>query len=262
MTNDKSTEEQPDSLFVAITREASLANRLTSQLEQMIVDNRVQPGDRLPAERELARQFGVSRTVVREAVRALQAKGLLEVHTGSGTIVRSPSAAAVSQTMTLFLRAGRPELDYRQVLEVRRLLEVEIAGLAAERRTEQDLERLNEVLALTPNVTSREEYVKVDIGFHALLAQATHNELFVLLLDSIVEILRKVREMAFDIPSAPLRAYQYHSAIMTQVQQGNAEGARQAMRDHLDEAEDTLLRAMALYARRGMDAESQGQGDS
>lgn len=253
-------EIQQDELFTAITREASLANRLTSQLEQMIIENRVQQGDRLPAERELARQFGVSRTVVREAVRALQAKGLLEVHTGSGTVVCSPSAAAVSQSMTLFLRAGRPELDYRKVLEVRRLLEVEIAGLAAERRTAQDLQRLKDILEVTPNVTSREEYVRVDIGFHALLAQATHNELFVLLLDSIVEILRKVREMAFDIPSAPLRAYQYHSAIMQQVEQGNPDRARQAMRDHLEEAEDTLLRAMALYARRGMDADSQNQG--
>src|SRR5579859_2081829 len=90
-----------DDLFKTIPREASLSNRVKVQLEQLLVDSRLQPGDRLPAERELARQFGVSRTVIREAVRTLTARGLLEVRSGSGTIVRSPSAASVSESMTL-----------------------------------------------------------------------------------------------------------------------------------------------------------------
>lgn len=246
------TDTTQDELFRAIPRETTLANQVREQLEEMIVERRLQPGDRLPAERELARQFGVSRTVVREAVRSLMATGLLEVRSGSGTIVRAPTAAAVSQSMALFLRAGHPELDYRKVLEVRSILEVEIAGLAAERRTDEDIARMEQILEETLNATNREIYVKIDIAFHSALAQATHNEMFSLLLDSVVEIMRKLREMAFDIPPAPNRAYKYHRAILEQVKNGNGDGARQAMREHLVEAEDTILRAMALYATRGM----------
>jgi GntR family transcriptional repressor for pyruvate dehydrogenase complex len=250
-------ETTQDELFKAIPRETTLANQVREQLEELIVERRLQPGDRLPAERELARQFGVSRTVVREAVRSLMAKGLLEVRSGSGTIVRTPSAAAAAQSMSLFLRAGHPELDYRKVLEVRSILEVEIAGLAAERGTEEDIARMEQILEDTLKATNRETYVKADIAFHSALAQATHNEMFSLLLDSVVEIMRKLREMAFDIPPAPNRAYKYHCAILEQVKKGDGDGARQAMREHLVEAEDTILRAMALYATRGL-----GQTDS
>src|SRR5437868_4206273 len=128
MTN-QYTDTADEELFRTLPRETTLANQVSQQLEALIIERRLQPGDRLPAERELARQFGVSRTVIREAVRSLAAKGMLEVRSGSGTIVRAPNAAAVSQSMTLFLRAGYPELDYRKVLEVRSILEVEIAGL-------------------------------------------------------------------------------------------------------------------------------------
>lgn len=259
MTNNYS-EPANDELFQTIPRETTLSNQVRERLEQMIVESRLQPGDRLPAERELARQFGVSRTVVREAVRSLTAQGLLEVRSGSGTIVRSPSAASVSQSMAHFLRAGHPELDFRKVLEVRSILEVEIAGLAAERRTEADIERMERLLEETLTVTTREQYVKVDIAFHSALAEATRNEMFSLLLDSVVEIMRKLREMAFDIPPAPNRAYKYHREILEQVKQGSSEGARQAMREHLVEAEDTILRAMALYATRGLNAGSPNPG--
>jgi GntR family transcriptional regulator, transcriptional repressor for pyruvate dehydrogenase complex len=251
---DEFTDTTEEELFRALPRETTLANRVSQQLEDLIVERRLQPGERLPAERELARQFGVSRTVIREAVRSLMAKGMLEVRSGSGTIVCAPNAAAVSQSMTLFLRAGHPELDYRKVLEVRSILEVEIAALAAERRTDNDIARMEQILEETLNTTTRESYVKADIAFHSALAQATHNEIFSLLLDSVVEIMRKLREMAFDIPPAPNRAHKYHRAILEQVKNANAAGARQAMREHLVEAEDTILRAMALYATRGMNS--------
>src|SRR5689334_10607565 len=103
---------EPPSLFKLVQREETLASRVTGQLETLIVQRHLQPGDRLPAERDLAQQFGVSRTVVREAVRALVAKSLLEVQPGSGTHIRSPSAQSVSQSMALFLRGGQPAVDY------------------------------------------------------------------------------------------------------------------------------------------------------
>ncbi len=248
MPNDHNSSDQSQ-LFTTIQREVTLTNRVTRQIETLIVEGRLRPGDRLPAERELAHQFGVSRTVIREAVRALAAKSLLEVQAGSGTIVRSPTAESVAQSMTMFLRMGQPALDYKKMLEVRRLLEVEIAGLAAERRTADDLEEMEEILREAPKIRDdRDHFARSDVAFHAALARATHNELFSLLLDSVAEIMIKVRQMAFDVPGTPARALKHHRAIFEQVKAGDPEGAREAMREHLIEVEDTMRQALALQA--------------
>jgi len=250
--SDDSTDAKADGLFQTVPRELTLSNRVTGEIEALIVQNRLQPGDRLLAERELARQFGVSRTVIREAVRALTAKGLLEVHPGSGTIVRAPTAQNVSQSMTLYLRGSQSQHDFGKVLEVRSLLEVEIAGFAAERRTADDIDRMIATLQRIDQVVTREAFVSWDMEFHLLLAQATHNELFTLLLDSVTEAMRQLRELAFDITGAPTRAYKYHHAILEQVKIGDRKGARQAMREHLAEAEVSLKQAMALQGVRAV----------
>jgi GntR family transcriptional regulator, transcriptional repressor for pyruvate dehydrogenase complex len=224
---------------------------VTGRVESLIIENRLQPGDRLPAERDLAGQFGVSRTVIREAVRSLTAKGMLEVRPGSGTLVCTPSVESVTQSMTLFLRGGQPELDHKKVMEVRRLLEVEIAGLAAERRTEQDLAAMEAILKDINGIhQKRERFVEWDMAFHSALAAATHNELFSLVLDSVVATMIKVREIGFDIPSSPDHAIKLHGAIFKQVKRNDAEAARQAMRDHLIESEGTMVRALALRAAK------------
>jgi GntR family transcriptional repressor for pyruvate dehydrogenase complex len=236
-------------LFQAIERGSTLANRVTRQMEHLIVEGHLKPGDRLPAERELAQQFGVSRTVVREAVRALVAKGLLEVRPGSGTVVSSPTKDAVAQSMSLLLRTAQLEIDYDKVHEIRRILEVEIAALAAQRRTRQDLERMEEILRKASEIEEdRNCFAECDVAFHAALARATHNELFSVLLDSVVDIMLKVREMGFSVPGTPARAFRYHQAILEQIKAGDPERARQAMREHLIESEDTMRRALTLLA--------------
>ncbi|GAB4540407.1 MAG: FadR/GntR family transcriptional regulator [Anaerolineae bacterium] len=247
MTDNPDTSFQRD-LFQTIKRGTTLANRVTHQIEQLIIEGHLQPGDRLPPERELAHQFGVSRTVVREAVRALVAKSLLEVQPGSGTVVRRPTTRSVAQSMTMLLRAGRPEIDYDKVHEVRRLLEVEIAGLAAERRTPEDLEEMAEILRQASEIQDDQHcFPECDVAFHAALARATHNELFSLLLDSMADVMIKVRELGFTVPGMPARALKHHNAIYEQVKAGDPEQARQAMREHLIEAEDTMRQALALY---------------
>jgi GntR family transcriptional repressor for pyruvate dehydrogenase complex len=236
---------ESEALFTALPRESTLSSRVARQMETMITANRLRPGDRLPPERELARQFGVSRTVVREAVSALTARSLLEVVPGSGTVIRSPSAQSVTQAMSLFLRAGQPQPDYAKVSEVRRVLEVEIAGLAAERRTEEDLRRMEATLReMAESVRTRDDFARVDIAFHSALAQATQNELFGLLLDSVADIMVQVRHLGFAVPGATERTLRHHRAIFAQVERSDWEGARQAMREHLAEAEDTQRRAM------------------
>src|SRR5215212_10173666 len=136
------TESTGKALFDQVAREPRLSDKVAEMMLETILSNRLNVGDRLPSERELGEQFGVSRTVVREAVRALVAKGVIEVRSGSGLRVAAVDADSVRESMSLFLRGGA--IDFDKVNEVRSLLEVHIAGLAAERRTEDDLVGLRE----------------------------------------------------------------------------------------------------------------------
>jgi len=238
-------------MFKAIEREETLTRRVTEQVEQLILDDLLRPGDKLPAERDLALRFQVSRTVIREAIRSLAAHGLVEVRQGKGTTVSIPSVESLQRPLTLLLRTNQRDLDHKKVLEVRRTLEIEIAGIAAERRTSSDLDTLEHILEdRSETKSSREEFVEWDVAFHAALARATQNELFSLLLDSVATVMRKVREIGFDVPGTPERAYRFHRRILDQVTAGNSSGARRAMQEHLAESEQTILKAMNLKKRK------------
>ena len=239
-------------MYSKVQREATLSTRVSDQIQELIVKSHLQPGDRLSSERELGERLGVSRTVIREAVRGLSAKGLLQVSPGrAGTTVRLPSAASVSESMTLFLRAGRTQMDFAKLQEVRRVLEVSISGYAAERRTDEDLRRLHENLGQMEAVgNNREKWAQCDVAFHRALAEATHNDIFVLIMDSINEMLIEARRLAFKVLGTPSRSARYHRAILKQVLEGNVEGARQAMRIHLTEAERTQSKALGAKKRK------------
>lgn len=231
-------------LIRVITREATLSHHVASELEQLIVSQGFQPGERLPSERELAERFGVSRTVVREAVRGVAAKGLLEVRAGSGTVVRKPSSDVVAASMSLLLSmsgGATPE----KVVEVRRILEVEIAGLAATRRTVEDLALLASILGrAAENIEDPETFVDTDVAFHSALALATHNELFGVLLGSIATVMVEVRMVGLRVPGTPGRALGFHRDVFGAVERRDVAAARLAMDRHMDEAIATMTAAL------------------
>ncbi len=232
-------------IVAALRREETLANRVMVELERLIVDSRLGEGDRLPSERELAGQFGVSRTVVREAVRALAAKRLVEVEGGRGTVVRAPSTRAAAESMRLLLRVQESAADADKVAEVRRVLENEIASLAASRRTPADLLVLEDLLdAAEGHVDQPDAFIQEDVEFHAALARATHNELFSILLDSLAQVMLEVRLLALRIPGTPRRSLAHHRAVYAAIAVGDPAAARVAMNEHMDEARETLQRAV------------------
>lgn len=245
-------------MFKKVHRETTLSGMVSDQIQRLIVESQLQPGDRLPAERDLAIQFGVSRTVVREAVRGLAAKGLLKVSPGrGGTTVRRPTADAVTQSMALYLRAGRRSPEYENLIEVRRTLEVEIAGLAAQRRNEDDLAHLRENLAETERVLEdRENFVQLDLAFHALLAKSTQNDLWILLLDTLTDLMQDGRRLGYTVSGTAKRAFEHHKNIFTQIDRGNADSARDAMRSHLTEAHETWRKATALMMTQPLGADN------
>lgn len=228
-----------------------LSDQVAAQLQALVVDKALKPGEKLPSERELCELLGVSRTVVREAVRALVVKGLLDVRRGGGTVVRSPDPALVSEMMTMMLRGGSGEVAFSHVHEVRRLLEVEIAGLAAERRGRDDLARMEgQLQAMITHETEPERWAEADVAFHAAIAAATHNPLYSVLLSSIADMLIEVRRTGVQLPDTPQKAYAHHITIFERIAAQDRVGARKAMLDHLRESEETFQKARFTKARR------------
>jgi GntR family transcriptional repressor for pyruvate dehydrogenase complex len=225
-------DNQSPALFGLVNRERRLSDKVADMMLETILSDRLKVGDRLPSERELGEQFGVSRTVVREAVRALVTKGVIDVRSGSGLRVAAVDADAVSESMSLFLRGGA--LDFEKVHEVRTVLEVHLAGLAAERATDEDVAKLREIHERMQRETSDvEAAARDDLEFHRAIARATHNELFLLLMDSIGSSLIDIRRANLGSGSAPMTLGQ-HEAVLELVASHDPEGARTAMRTHLD----------------------------
>jgi GntR family transcriptional repressor for pyruvate dehydrogenase complex len=221
-------------LFDEVKREPRLSDKVADMMLKTILSERLNVGDRLPSERELGEQFGVSRTVVREAVRALAAKGVIEVRTGSGLRVAAVDAAAVRESMSLFLHGVG--LDFEKVHEVRSLLEVHIAGLAAERATDEDIAQLRETHErMVAEVADVEAASRVDLEFHRVIARSTHNDLFLLLMDSIgsslIDIRRENLSSGTGHPAATLTQ---HERVLKQIAKHDPEGARSAMAAHLE----------------------------
>jgi GntR family transcriptional repressor for pyruvate dehydrogenase complex len=139
------------------------------------------------------------------------------------------------------------QLTPAKVVEVRRILEVEIAGLAAERRTDEDLRRLESILLnAAEKLDDPDTFVETDVAFHAALAEATQNELFGVLLASIANVMTEVRIVGLAVPGTPARALAYHRDVFRCVQQRDRAGARDAMNRHMDEAAATMSEALRL----------------
>jgi len=230
--------------FEPPVRADRLSDQVAAQIQALVINDTLKPGEKLPSERDLCELLGVSRTVVREAVRSLVVKGLLEVRHGGGTVVRSPDPGLVAEMMTLLLRTGSGNVAFTHVQEVRRLLEVEIVGLAAERRTDADLLEIDAQLgAMAIHEHDAERWAAADVAFHAAIAVATHNPLYSVLLSSIADMLIEVRRTGIRLSDTPQKAYHFHLLIFERIKAHDRTGARKAMQEHLRESEATFKRA-------------------
>lgn len=230
-----------------MARNPRLSDVVAQDILESINSNRLPPGHRLPSERELGEQFGVSRTVIREAVRSLAARGILSVRAGSGVHVATVDAASVSEQMGLFLR-GRAAIEYRRINEVRGALEVQTARLAAERATDADIAVLRESCDRMARLTDSETASREDVEFHRAIARATHNELFLVMLDSIGDILLEIRRVTLAVPGRIPQGVAYHRRILDRIATHDVAGADEAMREHLDDSNDAWTQAHAPHA--------------
>jgi GntR family transcriptional repressor for pyruvate dehydrogenase complex len=218
-----------------VGRKEGYVDRVVRSIEGEIFGGRLTSGTRLPPEREFSERLGVSRTVVREAVRILVTKGLLETRHGIGTTVRSVTEDQVTKPLTLFIRTSGGSVEIEHLHEVRSILEVGNAGLAAQQATEDEMSHLGRLVAgMEAAAANPVEFAAQDAEFHRRLAQATHNPLLVLLLDSIRDLMIEVRTLVAQQRSIFERVMPTHIQILSRVQARDAAGARRAMREHLD----------------------------
>src|ERR1700722_1648881 len=216
-----------------LVRTSRLYEQIVQQIEDSILKGTLKAGDQLPAERDLAQRFGVSRTAVREAVKALREKGLVEAYSGRGTFITDGTGQAVRQSLDLITKIGQPEGSH-QLAEVRAILEPEIAALAAIRIQEPELATMREAVAVMDRAGSDPDaYIEADLDFHLALAEAAANPIILSLIDSIVGLLREQRLRIFKVSGGPERGQVHHKRILDAVERHDAEKAKDAMRAHL-----------------------------
>ena len=221
-----------------LVRTSRLYEQILQQIEDAILKGTLKPGDQLPAERDLAQQFGVSRTAVREAVKALREKGLVEAYSGRGTFVTDGTSQAVRQSLDLMMKIGQPG-GTTHLAEVRAILEPEIAALAAVRAEEEDIATMREAVAVMDRSgLDGDAFIEADLDFHLSLAEAAANPLILSLIDSIVGLLREQRMRVFKVDGGPERGQLHHKRILEAVERRDSEKAREAMRAHLQQVRE------------------------
>jgi GntR family transcriptional regulator, transcriptional repressor for pyruvate dehydrogenase complex len=217
----------------AAVTSADRVAEIVAHLEQLIIAGKLKADDRLPPERELAAEWNVSRSVVREAIGRLAAIGLVRSRQGSGTRIAAPDGSHQLLNYQWMLAQGIVRLEH---LSAARLpLETTIASLAAEHRSEEHLERLAETQRVlkSPN-HSPKTHVEADMQFHAMLAEATGNPLFQIILAPIQELLIESRRRTLGRYGTML-AFEHHAVILDAVRNRDEDAAREAMRTHIEQ---------------------------
>ena len=226
----------------------SLAQELVAELSQRIRDGRIKPGDKLPTESAIMEEQGVSRTVVREALSRLQAAGLVETRHGIGTFVLEvpgPGGFRLDPATIVTLR------EVLALLELRISLEVETAGLAAQRRTEAQLTAMREALDAIKASAANAEAVASDFQFHLRIAEATGNRYFTDIMSHLgTSIIPRTRVNSASLARADQAQYtarleREHEQIYEAIARQDPEAARAAMRLHLTNSRERLRQAHA-----------------
>jgi GntR family transcriptional regulator, transcriptional repressor for pyruvate dehydrogenase complex len=218
-----------------------LHKEVASILSEKIISGEFPEKTLLPPERELCETMGVSRTVVREAIKVLESRGLVRIERGRGMLVQEAGSAPVSENLKLLLRRRGHVIE--DLLEVRKLLEVGIAGLAARRRTATNLAAMAAALTVMQERPGEPVgYADADVEFHAELARAAQNPVVAVLLEPLTDLLRESRLKSFAGPKMVKLRLRQHKEIFERVKTRDAEGAREAMRKHLSDTEKDLAK--------------------
>jgi GntR family transcriptional repressor for pyruvate dehydrogenase complex len=238
--------ERSDRMEITRIAPRKIYEEIADVIKEQITSGKLQPGEKLPSTRELSERFQVGRSTMREALSALKAMGLVEIHQGEGSYVRKLDPADVEMPQLEALIMSRTTI--LELLEARQSLEVSNAGLAADKRTEEDLMVFEQILErMKENLGNEEEGEKADILFHLTLAEATHNSIMVRLLEAIstqIELaIRETRRIQmYSNKSVSSQLWKEHQEVYEAIKDGDAALAQEKMKQHLFHVERVLIR--------------------
>jgi GntR family transcriptional regulator, transcriptional repressor for pyruvate dehydrogenase complex len=226
-----------DSIFENIGSKITLSQKIERRIESAIRDKKLPVGSKLPTERELCESFGVSRTALREALRRLNARGLISIVKGSGMYVTELKIDDAINTLNLYYDLKFDHNFISQMIEVRRIFEPEIAKLAAIRRNDDDIrdfeKNLKDFKKCNPDNTQLE--ADLDNKFHLTIAKATHNPVVQISMEPIYTLLPRMRNLIYaNIDGEKGNTYNYHYSIFEAILKGDEKLARDTMEKHLE----------------------------
>jgi GntR family transcriptional repressor for pyruvate dehydrogenase complex len=214
---------------------------VAERLLALIASRQLGPGDAIPSERELVAAYGVGRSSVREALRMLESRGLIESR-GNGSFAVAALRNMLDRSFDLLLTVE--EADYAELFEVRRILEGEAAALAASRRTKAQVERMRQIVAeMEEGLASEERFIMADLRFHLAVAEATKNRVIVHLMNAIRSLLQRSLSSSYHIKGSPERAVEMHRLILEAIGERHPEEARQLMQEHVARVERDIRSA-------------------
>jgi GntR family transcriptional repressor for pyruvate dehydrogenase complex len=217
--------------------------QIADQIGQLVAEGQLVPGDRLPSERELVERFQVSRASIREAISALEMMGLIEVRPGEGTYIRQINMDSVVAPLAWMLFIDKDTVQ--ELYEARKILEVQAAGLAAERAEEEEIQALFAVLeVMQKDLKMHRLGEDSDYNFHYAVARATHNKILIRLMNTISDTMRKTLKTSlsrlYEDRNTPERLYKEHYSIYEAIKNHDVENAQKRMLDHLIGATNQL----------------------
>ncbi|WP_240416296.1 FadR/GntR family transcriptional regulator [Paenibacillus periandrae] len=219
---------------------------IADQIKEQIVSGQLKPGEKLPSAKELSERFQVGRSTLREALSALKAMGLVEIHQGEGSYVRSIESQDVDLPVFDALLMNRETVI--ELIEARKALEISNAALAAEKRNAEDIAKLEDIIRNMENFLGNEqEGERSDLLFHLTLAQAAHNSIMARMIDSIsTQMQTAIREtrrlQMYANKTVSKQLWEEHKAIFEAIRDQEPAAAQEAMRKHLFHVEQVLLK--------------------
>ena len=210
------------------------------KIKDMLENGRLKSGDQLPGERELSEVFQVSRSSVREALRTLETQGFLESRQGDGTYIASkPVESLVSPLASVIFSEKDSQIE---LFEMRRLIEPQLAYLAAERATQEEIAMMEQALVLQEEAIARGETgTDVDKSFHYLMAKATKNKVLLRLTDSMRDLLAESRDKYLQVEGRPGKSISRHRQVLDAIKAGDGELAARIMLEHVVDIEKCLF---------------------
>lgn len=215
---------------------------VAKQIERLIL-KKLQPGDKLPSERELAELLRVSRSSIRDAIRSLELMGMVEPRQGAGTIVREISSESLTNPLANVIKR-KGELIH-ELLDFRMMLEPQLAARAATRVSDEEVAEMEEILdRQDKKVHEGESSVAEDSEFHYAIALASGNSVVLKVLDTLMDLLRDSRERSLQVEGRPQKSISGHRKILAAIKRRDSEAAKVAMRRHIEDVEEIVLKVV------------------